>query len=91
MTGSKKLQKFYKGVILQKIHSYLNKDLTSYTINELDIFLKDYADTQKSTVNMTLDELKLLCEWSLYFANTIGLKIDYPKDELDYKLNLKIK
>jgi hypothetical protein len=39
---------------------------------------------------MTLEELKGLVEWSLYFANTVGLKIDYPQDKIDKMIELNI-
>jgi len=88
---STKLIKFYKGVVLQKIHSHVNIETYSFTIQELDIFLKDYAEVVGSFSNMTLEQLKDLVEWSLYFGNTIGVKIDYPKDDLDNQINLNIK
>ncbi len=40
---------------------------------------------------MTTDQLAELIEWSFQFAKTIGLELDYPKDELDDKINLNIK
>jgi hypothetical protein len=87
---SAKLIKFYKGIVLNKLHSHVNKETVTFTIGELDIFLKDYADVKGSSTKMTLEELKGLVEWSLYFANTVGLKIDYPQDKIDKMIELNI-
>lgn len=86
-----KLIKFYKGIVLQKLHTHIVKSKTIMSIQELDFFLKHYAEIEKSTTEMTKEELKTLVEWSLYFANSIGCKVDYPIDELDKQINLKIK
>lgn len=88
---SQKLIKFYKGIVLNQIHNHVNKESHSFTKKELDIFIKDYADVKGSTTKMSLEELKTLVEWSLYFGNTIGCKVDYPIDSLDKQINLKIK
>jgi len=87
---STKLIKFYKGIVLNKLHSHVNKKTVTFTIGELDDFLKDYSDVNGSTTKMTLEDLKSLVEWSLYFANTVGLKIDYPQDKIDAMIELNI-
>lgn len=84
---SARLIKFYKGVVLNKIHTHVGNE---FTIEELDVFLKDYADVEGSTTKMSLEDLKTLVEWSLYFANSIGLDLDYPADKLDEQINLKL-
>ena len=89
--ANRRLIKFYKGVVLQKIHTHVNKDGATMSIDQLDMFLKDYSELSGSTLKMTLEEMKTLVEWSLYFANTIGCKVDYPTDKLDLQIQLNIK
>lgn len=68
--------RFYKGVILQRIHSELTK-VQAISIDELDEFLKHYADLDlKSCSDMTHDEMQILKEWSKQFAMSIGVDID---------------
>lgn len=88
--SSPKLIKFYKGIILPKIHDHVSIS-TEMSIDDLDLFLKDYADLEGSTTKMSLEDLKSLVEWALYFANTIECKVDYPQDDLDKQINFNEK
>lgn len=92
MKASKKLIKFYKGVVVSQIQQKLTKDGAPVSMEEVDTLLKKHADYDfTSTKEMTTDQLAELIEWSFQFAKQIGLEIDYPKDELDDKINLNIK
>ena len=86
-----RLIKFYKGVILVKVHEKLVADGNYLSIDEVDDLLKEFVDNHKSCSNMDKWELLELCSWSLAFANNIGLDLDWPEDELDKKINLDIK
>jgi hypothetical protein len=88
---SNKLIKFYKGVVLQKIHTQIVTDGATMSIQDVDVFLKDYAEVDGSTTKMNKEQLKTLVEWSLYFGHQIGCLVDYPQDKLDEQINLKIK
>ncbi len=81
--------KFYKGVILIKIHDKLTADGTLMSIDELDYFLKDYADLRnESCSDLNKFQMQQLKEYSKQFACTIGMGVDaFDKDEIN--LNFK--
>lgn len=77
MKASKEDIKFYKGVILIQIHDYLTKEQTFLSLEELDNFLKDYADLFGiSCSDMTHNEMQELKEYSKQFAMSVGLDLD---------------
>ena len=73
---SQPLIKFYKGVVLEQIHTKLVADGTVVSIDEVDELLKSHADSVGSCSDMSKEELKDLVEWSKQFAASIGLDID---------------
>lgn len=88
--ANKKLIRFYKGIVLQQIHSKLTKDGTTISIEQTDSLLKDFADIDLSTIKMANEQLQELIVWSFQFADQIGLTLDYPPDELDGMIDLNI-
>jgi len=74
--------KFYKGVLLVKIHDKLTSDKTYMSIDELDTFLKSYADLNElSCGEMTHEQMQILKEYSKQFASSIGMGVDaFDKD-----------
>lgn len=80
--ANRRLIKFYKGIVLVKIHEHINdKDIS---LEDLDTYLKYRAGIDKSTCDMTDKELKDLIEHSKQFAESIGLSID-KYEELNFK------
>ena len=85
---SKKLIRFFKGVLLPEIHSHIIKS-TYISVEELDIFLKDYSNFTGSCADKDNSEnMKELVELSIYFGQKIGCDVDYPQDKLDNDINL---
>jgi len=87
MLASQRDIKFYKGVLLIDIHRHLCHGGTFMSIEELDIFLKDYADlTFMSCSNMNYDQMQVLKELSKQFSVSIGMSVDhFDKDEIKLK------
>lgn len=68
---------FYKGVLLKQIHKEVVSKGAIISIDEMDLFLKDYADLPNlSCLDMSHDQMQQLKEWSKHFAMSIGLDID---------------
>lgn len=87
--ASKRLIIFYKSKVVEPIQMKLIKDGALVSMEEVDTLLKSYADYDfTSTKEMTTEQLAELIEWSFQFAKTIGLELDYPKDDLDNDINL---
>jgi len=82
--------KFFKGVMLVKIHDQLIADGTYYSIDELDTFLKAYSDLEGlSCSDMTIDQMQQLKEQSKQFACSIGMGVDaFDKDKINLKFEL---
>ena len=57
---SKRLIKFYKGIVLENLHTHLVQNGTMISIDELDSLLKSISSLDKSTTKMTTDELNEL-------------------------------
>lgn len=77
-------KKFYKGVLLDKIHTKLVKDKTYISIDELDLFLKAYADLESISCNdMSHEQMQTLKEYCKQFARSIGLVIKESKNEVN--------
>lgn len=89
--------KFYKGVQLVKIHEQLVKDKAGITLNELDKYLKSYADLEdmssehySSCSCFSHEETQDLKEMSKQFACSIKMGFDYfdkHKDNGDLDFN----
>ena len=92
MKASKKLITFYKSQVVTPIYNKMIADGEDVTIESVDSVLKyrsGYAFT--STTTMTMQELQEVIVWSFQFADSIGLELNYPEDELDKLINLNIK
>lgn len=79
-------RKFFKGIILVKIHDKLTSDKTYMSIEELETFLKHYADVPDISIahkDFTHEMMQILKEFSKQFANSIGLEIKDKKGEPD--------
>ena len=69
---------FYKGVLLVKIHDKLTSDGTFMSIDELDKFIKSYADLEDISCNdMSHEQMQQLKEYSKQFAASIGMGETY--------------
>ena len=81
-----RLIKFYKGVVLTKIHTRLIELRSSKTIDEVDKELKEYAgfNPNVSTKDMTSDELNELIISSFQFGDSIGVYINFLDNECDF-------
>jgi len=88
MKASKKLIKYYKGVLLVKILDHLNEDGELMTKEQLDTYLKSFVKIDTSCIEMSMQELQEVIEVGLVFAKELGLDIDYPQDELDELINI---
>ena len=88
MKASKKLIKYYKGVILVKILDHLNEDGELMTKEQLDTYLKSFVVIDTSCIEMSMQELQEVIEVGLVFAKELGLNLDYPQDELDELINI---
>jgi hypothetical protein len=77
MKATTKDIKFYKGVILIEIHNKLCHDGDFMSIEELDNFLKDYADlTNESCSDLNHWQMQQLKEYCKQFACSIGMGED---------------
>jgi hypothetical protein len=88
MKASKKLIKYYKGVLLVKILDHLNEDGELMTKEQLDTYLKSFVVIDTSCIEMSMQELQEVIEVGLVFAKELKLKLDYPQDELDELINI---
>jgi hypothetical protein len=88
MKASKKLIKYYKGVLLVKILDHLNEDGELMTKEKLDTYLKSFVVIDTSCIEMSMQELQEVIEVGLVFAKEIGVNLDYPQDELDELINI---
>ena len=70
--------KFFKGVQLIHIHNQLTKDGTFISLDELEDFLKAYADLDGvSCSKMSHEQMQELKEFTKQFACSIGMGEDY--------------
>ena len=75
--ASKRDITFYKAILLEQIHKEVVSKGASISSEEMDLFLKDYADlANMSCLDMSHDQMQQLKEWSKFFAMTIDLDID---------------
>ena len=95
--ASKKLITFYVSQVVVPIKHQMNKDAlqadldADWTNEMVDTFLKHNFEIDKSKIEMTTQELHELILNSFQFADSIGLDLNYPEDELDKLINLNIK
>jgi len=77
--------KFYKGVQLVKIHDKVISDGAYMSIDELDTFLKAYANLEGlSCSDMSHDQIQVLKEYSKQFAVSIGMSVNtFDKDKIN--------
>jgi hypothetical protein len=81
-----RLIKFYKGIILTKIHTRLIELRSSKTIELLDKELKEYAGFNReiSTKDMTSDEINELIIWCFAYGDEIGIHLNFLDNECDF-------
>ena len=89
MKATTKDIKFYKGVILIEIHKQLRENGDFFSIEELDNFLKDYADlTHESCSDLNHFQMQQLKEYSKQFATSIGMGEDcFDNDKTTLKFD----
>jgi len=80
---NKRLIKFYKGVVLEQLHTHLVKNGTMISIDDLDSLLKNIGGLDKSTTKMTTDELNELITDAFDFGDQVGIYINYPNNEYE--------
>ena len=80
---SAKLIKFYKGHILDKLHTHLVQNGTIISIDELDTLLKSISGLNKSTTKMTTDELNELIVDAFDFGDSVGIYLNFPDNEFE--------
>ena len=80
---NKKLIKFYKGVVLDKLHTHLVQNGTIISIDELDTLLKSISGLDKSTTKMTTDELNELIVDAFDFGDSVGIYLNFPDNEFE--------
>ena len=78
---NKRLIKFYKGVVLEQLHTHLVKNGTIISIDELDVLLKSITGLDKSTTKMTTDELNELITDAFDLGDSVGIHLNYPDNE----------
>ena len=88
MKASKKLIKYYKGVLLVKILDHLNEEGELMTKEQLDTYLKSFVKIDTSCIEMSMEELQDVIRVGFAFADELEIKIDYPQDELDELINI---
>jgi hypothetical protein len=95
--ASKKLITFYISQVVIPIKHQMNRDAlqadldADWTNEMVDKFLKHNFEIDKSKIEMTTQELHELILNSFQFADSIGLELNYPEDELDKLIDLNIK
>lgn len=80
---NKRLIKFYKGIVLDKLHTHLVTNGTMISIDELDTLLKSISGLDKSTTKMTTDELNELIIDAFDFGDQIGIYLNFPDNEFE--------
>ena len=78
---NKRLIKFYKGVVLEQLHTHLVKNGTMISIDELDVLLKSITGLDKSTTKMTTEELNELITDAFDLGDSVGIHLNYPDNE----------
>jgi len=78
---NKRLIKFYKGVVLEQLHTHLVKNGTMISIDELDVLLKSITGLDKSTTKMSTDELNELITDAFDLGDSVGIHLNYPDNE----------
>ena len=78
---NKRLIKFYKGVVLEQLHTHLVKNGTMISIDELDVLIKSITGLDKSTTKMTTDELNELITDAFDLGDSVGIHLNYPDNE----------
>ena len=78
---NKRLIKFYKGIVLDKLHTHLVTNGTMISIDELDTLLKSISGLDKSTTKMTTDELNELIIDAFDFGDQVGIHLNFPDNE----------
>ena len=78
---NKRLIKFYKGVVLEQLHTHLVKNGSMISIDELDVLLKSITGLDKSTTKMTTDELNELITDAFDLGDSVGIHLNYPDNE----------
>ena len=80
---SKKLIKYYKGVVLDKLHTHLVQNGTMISIDELDNLIKSISGLNKSTTKMTTDELNELIVDAFGLGDQVGIYLNFPNNEYE--------
>ena len=86
---------FYVSKVVEPIRDRLNEDNrkagldADWSNEKVDTFLKHIAQTDKSKIEMSREEMGELIINGFEFGTQLGLDLDYPKSELDDMLNFK--
>ena len=78
---NKRLIKFYKGIVLDKLHTHLVTNGTMISIDDLDTLLKSISGLDKSTTKMNTDELNELIVDAFDFGDSVGIHLNFPDNE----------
>lgn len=89
-----KLIKFYKGVCLEQIYNHM-VDVNGSTMSksEVDQEIKINAGFPYESCaepEVQIEDLQNLIVWAFVYGDEQGIFIDYPPDELDKQIQLKI-
>ena len=81
MKASKKLIKFYKGIVLEAITARLKQSDRYYTHTKVDRFLKHTAIGKVISCNdMTMEELNCVIVEGFQLGDSLGIHLDYPEE-----------
>lgn len=81
--ASKNLIKFYKGIVLKKLHEKVIEKIY-VDIDDLDKWIKRNNDTDKSTKDMDNIELINICRWCFEFGDELGIYLNFPNNEFTF-------
>ena len=83
MKATKQLITFYKAKVLEPIVNKLHCEGYDVSKEKIDTYLKSLCDLDKSSIEMSTEELQEVIERGFNFGQELGLQLDYPKDNLD--------
>jgi len=86
--ASNNLIRSYKGHILDPIYKELKRLGLTKSKGEIELIMKEYTDIQKSSKDMTDEEIREHKEGCTFYAEQLGLNIDFEKEpRLDLDFN----
>jgi len=83
MKDTKKLIKYYKGYILVQLHDHIVKSGTIMSVCELDNLIKHISELDKSTTEMTTEELNELITDAFDLGDQVGIYLNFPDNEYE--------